>query len=242
MHLHELRRRMIYVVLIWFLLIICLYMTIDGWLHLLLHPLKHALNNTAQGNRPLIYTGLMEAFTVRLKLTFWLSLSAILPWILWQAWKFIAPGLYDIEKKTMRIMFIACPFLFYSGCLLAYSVICPLAWIFLLGFETTSAYTNDMPLIFYPKISEYCHLVGSLMSIFGIAFQFPLGLILAIKCHIVTVKSLKTKRRFVFLIISIVSAIITPPDFISPLGLIIPLYGMFEAALWLSNKMQRKQC
>ncbi len=180
----------------------------------------------------MITTGLTEAFLTYLKISVVSGALLALPVILWQAWLFMRPGLHAHEKRTVHLIMIASPVLFLSGASLAYFVVCPLAWQFFLSFETPS-------LQLAPRMSEYLSLILKLITAFGICFQLPLVILGLFKIGFITLHTLTAKRKYAFLSIVIIAAILTPPDIISPLLLIVPLYGLYELSIgiiWMANR------
>jgi sec-independent protein translocase protein TatC len=229
-HLIELRRRLIYALLALGLGIAICYPFAPHIFKFLCEPLWQAMGEEA--GRRLIYTGLTEAFLTYLKLAFFGGFILALPMILWQLWLFIGPGLYDHEKKVIWPFLIATPLLFLMGASLAYYVVCPMAWQFFLSFEMPSS-TNGLSLQLEARMSEYLSLVIKLILAFGLCFQLPLVILGLAHMGILSLTSLKRKRKYAFLIIVVVAAVITPPDIISPLSLIIPLYSLYEISIGL---------
>ncbi|MCL2504971.1 MAG: twin-arginine translocase subunit TatC [Alphaproteobacteria bacterium] len=181
----------------------------------------------------LIYTTLTEPFVTYIKLSLWAGCLLAMPFILTQIWFFIAPALYKTERKTFIIFLIATPVLFAAGAALAYFVVFPLAWKFLLSFDGSLS-ISDAPIALQlePKISEYLSLATSLILAFGLAFQLPVLIMLLAKVGLVTAEKLKAFRRYAIVIITIAAAVITPPDVISMLLLAVPLYLLYELSIF----------
>jgi sec-independent protein translocase protein TatC len=231
-HLIELRRRLIYALLALSLGIAICYPLAPSIFQFLCEPLWHAMGE--ESGRRLIYTGLTEAFVTYLKLAFFGGFILSFPLILWQLWLFVGPGLYDHEKKFIWPFLIASPLLFLMGAALSYYVVCPWAWEFFLSFEMPAT-SHGLSLHLEARMSEYLTLVIKLILAFGLCFQLPLVLLGLCHIGVLSPESLKRHRKYAFLIIVIVSAIITPPDIISPLSLIIPLYSLYEISIILVN-------
>lgn len=203
-----------------------------------MRPLTQILRHE-QGRR-FIYTHLSEAFMTYLKTSFFGACVLASPIWAYHLWKFVQPALYAREKHVYSVAFIMIPVLFMGGAALAYYGVCPLAWRFFLSFEATKFL--DIPMQFEAKISEYLSLTLKLMVTFGVSFQLPIVLSLLVAFRLISVETLKKARKYAFLTITTVAAILTPPDLISPFGLIIPVYGLYEITLvWLSWVM-KKQC
>jgi sec-independent protein translocase protein TatC len=141
-----------------------------------------------------------------------------------QLYLFLAPGLYQREKKFLIPFLAACPILFFLGAAFVYYFIMPLAWEFFLSFETSQIELQA-------KVSEYLALVMHLILGFGISFQMPIVLILLAKIGILQPEVLTKNRKYAFVIIIIVAAILTPPDVISQLGLASVLYALYEISI-----------
>ena len=235
-HLIELRRRLIYIFLALGCGVIISYPLAPTLFQFLTEPLVQVMG----GGRRLIYTGLTEAFLTYLKLSFFSGFILSLPFVLWQSWLFISPGLYSREKKVFFFLTLASPPLFISGAALAYYVICPVAWKFFLSFEVPPS-PEGMSLQLEARMSEYLSLILKLVLAFGICFQLPLVLVGLHKIGLVTLETLRKNRKYAFLIIVIIAAVMTPPDIISPLGLIIPLYALYEMSIILITFSLRKK-
>lgn len=237
-HLIELRLRLIYALLALGLGIAICYPFAPHIFTFLCKPLWQAMGEEA--GRRLIYTGLTEAFLTYLKLAFFGGFILAFPMILWQLWLFIGPGLYDHERKLIWPFLIATPLLFIMGASLAYYVVCPMAWQFFLSFEMPSS-TNGLSLQLEARMSEYLSLVIKLILAFGLCFQLPLMILGLAHIGALSLENLKSKRKYAFLIIVVVAAVITPPDLISPLSLIIPLYSLYEISIGLLQISLRRK-
>lgn len=229
-HLIELRLRLTYALLALGLGVGICYPLAPSLFQFLAEPLWQAMSEES-GHR-LIYTGLTEAFLTYLKISFFGGFILAFPFILWQVWLFVGPGLYASEKRAIWPVLIASPLLFLMGASLAYYVVCPWAWQFFLSFEMPPS-PDGMALQLEARMSEYLSLILKLIMAFGICFQLPLLLLSLYKLGIVTLEGLENKRKYAFLIIVILAAIITPPDIISPLSLIVPLYTLYEISIGL---------
>lgn len=237
-HLIELRLRLIYALLALSLGVVVCYPLAPHIFKFLCGPLWQALGEEA--GRRLIYTGLTEAFITYLKLAFFGGFILAFPMILWQLWLFIGPGLYQHEKTMILPFLITSPLLFMMGASLAYYVVCPWAWQFFLSFEMPAT-SNGLSLQLEARMSEYLSLIIKLILAFGLCFQLPLLILGFANIGIISLENLKRKRKYAFLIIVVVAAIITPPDIISPLSLIIPLYTLYEISIGLLKLSLRKK-
>ena len=234
-HLLELRQRLLYALCALGLGIACVYPFAAQLFAFLVRPLAHLLSP----GRHLIYTGLAEAFLTYLKVAFFGGFVLSAPVILAQVWLFVAPALYRHERHLFLGFLSATPLLFLAGAALAYSVICPLAFQFFLSFEGSPLVAGGLPIRLEARVSEYLSLVMTTIAAFGLSFQLPVLLILLARIGTVDAARLRSFRKYAFLAIVIVAALITPPDLFSPLSLILPLYGLYELSILCVALMAR---
>ena len=194
---------------------------------LLVRPLANAF---PEGEGRLIYTKLHEAFFVEIKVALFAAFLVSFPIIANQLWAFVAPGLYKREKKAFLPFLLATPVLFAAGASLAYFVVMPTAFVWLLGFEGDVA---GIPQEALPAMGDYLDFVMHFILAFGISFLLPVLLLLLNRAGLVTREQLSKSRRYVIVGIFVIAAIATPPDVISQLMLAIPLMLLFEASLLL---------
>src|SRR6056300_1717369 len=161
------------------------------------------------------------------------------PLILNQIWKFIAPGLYKDEKLALLPFLVATPILFLLGGMLVYYLIMPLAIDFFLSFETAST-NGSLPIQLEAKVNEYLSLIMRLIIAFGISFQLPVFLTLLGKVGFITSEYLKTRRKYVIIIIFSLAAVLTPPDPITQIGLALPLLLLYEISIYTVRFVEKK--
>jgi len=237
-HLIELRTRLIYCLLAIALGFGVSWLFSEDIYAFLVRPLSTILRE--KGEHQLIYTSLGEAFMMYMRLSFWSGFMLAFPFVAFQLWRFVAPGLYKHEKRLFLPFLFASPLLFFLGAALAYYFIFPLAWDFFLSFET-AAVGGTLPLHLEAKVSEYLSLVLQLIFAFGICFQLPVLLVLLIRLGILSTDRLVKSRKYVFVGAFLVGAILTPPDVFSQIGLAIPLYTLFEVSIWIGRFLEKRE-
>ncbi len=194
-HLTELRTRLINSIYLLFVFFLISYYFSEEIYRFLVQPYAGIVENDGQERR-LIFTALQETFITYLKVSFFAAFFVSSPLILNQIWKFIAPGLYDNERKALRPYLILTPLLFLLGGLLVYYLIMPLAIKFFLSFETSSQ-INNLPIQIEPKVNEYLSLIMKLIFAFGISFQLPVILSLLARVGFIDSEYLKKRRKYV---------------------------------------------
>ena len=234
-HLIELRTRLLRcIAALGVAFVVCFYFAnqIFGFL---VRPLTAAF---PPGQGKLIYTKLYEAFFVELKIAMFAAFFVCFPIIANQLWAFVAPGLYAKEKKAFLPFLFATPVLFTAGAALAYFVVMPTAFRFFLQFEGQK---GGLKLEALPGTGDYLALVMQFILAFGISFLLPVLLLLLNRAGIVSRKQLAGMRRYVIVAITAVAAVITPPDVVSQLMLLVPLILLFEGSLLLMRLGERRE-
>ena len=191
-------------------------------------------------SRRLIFTALHETFITYIKVAFFSAIFLGSPILLIQIYKFIAPGLYKNEKKAILPYLISTPILFLLGGILVYYLVMPLAIKFFLSFESIGTKTS-LPIQLEAKVNEYLSLIMRLIFAFGISFQLPILLNLLARIGVVNSNYLKTRRRYVVVIIFALAAILTPPDPITQVGLAIPLLLLYELSILTVRFTEKKK-
>tara|TARA_A100001015_G_scaffold306020_1_gene399646 strand:+ start:691 stop:1458 length:768 start_codon:yes stop_codon:yes gene_type:complete len=238
-HLVELRTRLLNSLIFIFVIFIVSYIFAEHIYNFLVDPYANAVKNT-DGSRRLIFTALHETFITYIKVAFFSAIFLGSPVLLIQIYKFIAPGLYNNEKKAILPYLISTPILFLLGGLLVYYLVMPLAIKFFLSFETLGSNTT-LPIQLEAKVNEYLSLIMRLIFAFGISFQLPILLNLLARIGVVNSDYLKTRRRYVIVIIFALAAILTPPDPITQVGLAIPLLLLYELSIFTVKFTERKK-
>ncbi len=178
----------------------------------------------------MIFTGLPEVFLSNLKISLFSSLIFTFPFFMIQMVLFISPAMYKKEKKIFYPLFFFIPNLFILGVLFAYFLLIPIIWSFFISFE--NLFNSDgFNVELESRYSEYMKLTILLLLTSGISFELPILLITLAKFRIINVNLLKKNRKYFFLGILIFSAIFTPPDVISQIGIAIPLLIFYEFSI-----------
>jgi sec-independent protein translocase protein TatC len=236
-HLIELRSRMLKSLIAFAIAFVICFHFAEPIFGFLVEPLARIMAQVG-GSQRMIYTALTEAFLTYVKVGLFGALILSFPIFATQIWLFVAPGLYKNEKRAILPFLLASPVLFLAGCALVYYIIIPLAWTFLLGFQTTSAQTV-LPVQLEAKVGEYLGLVMKLIFAFGLCFQLPVLLVLLVRVGILQSESLVSKRRYAIVVTFIMAAILTPPDAISQIALAVPILLLYEAAIIASRLVER---
>ena len=238
-HLIELRTRLIWSAGTFLVCFGVAYYFSSAIYYFLAEPLANVMR--AQGNPDphLIYTQLYEAFFTKIKVAFFGGMFVAFPMIAVQLWLFVAPGLYRSEKRALVPFLAATPILFVAGAALAYYFVFPFAWKFFASFQDPIG-GGGVPIELLPKVSEYLDLVMKLIFAFGITFQLPVALTLLAKVGITNSKQLRKFRRYAYVGMFIIAAILAPPDVITQTGLAVPLIALYEisiiSARWVEPK------
>ncbi len=224
-HLVELRDRLIRslaVVLLLFL--VCFYFS-GEIMKFLSQPLYQAL---PEGSRP-IFTDQAGAFFTLTKVSFLTALLLAMPWVLYQAWAFVAPGLYEHEKKFALPLIVSSVFFLVVGIAFAYTFVLPAAYKF---FIAMSARTGAETL---QDLQKYWDFTLAIFFGFGLTFEVPVVEMLLVKLGFVSVDQLKQARRYVIVGAFVVAAVLTPPDVLSQFMLAIPLCLLYELGIFLAG-------
>ena len=168
------------------------------------------------------------AFFAPVKLTFMLAIFLAVPWLLYQAWAFVAPGLYQREKRLALPLLGSAVILFYAGCAFAYFLVLPTVFGFLVQFKPDVIAVT-------PDASAYLDFVVVIFFAFGASFELPVALVILVLLGWVTPAQLKESRGYALVGIFVLAAIITPPDVVSQLMLAIPMYLLYEAGILASQ-------
>jgi len=228
-HLIELRTRLMYAIVALLLVFIGLFPWASDLYATLAKPL---LAKLPQGGQ-MIATDVATPFFVPLKVALMAAFLIALPYILYQAWRFIAPGLHAHEKRWVFAVVASSMVLFFSGMAFAYFAVFPVVF----GFITAAA---PQGVAVMTDIDKYLSFVLSIFAAFGIAFQVPVAVVVLVKLNIVTTAKLKEIRHYVVVGAFVAGAIFTPPDVVSQLMLAMPLCLLYEAGIVVAGWMTQK--
>lgn len=229
-HLTELRNRLLRCVIAVLLIFLCLFYFAQEIYALVSAPLRAYLPEGAS----MIATGVATPFLTPFKLTLVLSLFIAIPYILAQIWSFIAPGLYQHEKRIALPLLASSVALFYGGMAFAYFVVFPIMFSF---FASVTPDGVDM----MTDINQYLDFVLTIFFAFGVAFEIPVATFLLVLVGVTTVERLRKSRPYVIVGCFVVGMILTPPDIFSQILLAIPMWFLFELGLIFSNMVQKER-
>lgn len=223
-HLLELRDRLLRIVLSVLLIFILLFPFANQLYAILAEPL---LVHLPRGSS-MIAVEVISPFLTPLKMAFFASLFIAMPYILYQVWAFVAPGLYAREKRLAVPLLVSSVILFYLGVSFAYFIVFPLVFDFLINVapEGVSVMTD---------ISKYLDFVLALFFAFGFAFEVPVATIILIATGVTTVEALENKRPYIFVGAFVIGMLLTPPDVISQIMLAVPMWLLFEVGIFMSR-------
>ena len=230
-HLIELRQRLIRAVAAVLVLFVVLFIWPgSGYIYdLLAAPLMSALPEGAK----MIATGVITPFMVPVKVTALAAFLIALPYVLYQAWAFVAPGLYEHEKRLALPLVVASTVLFLAGIAFCYFFVFQKVFTFIHGFAPKSITPA-------PDIEAYFSFVITMFIAFGVTFEIPIVLIVLVRVGLVSVEQLKNARPYAIVGAFVIAAVVTPPDVLSQLMLAIPMCLLYEAGLFFARFIARR--
>jgi sec-independent protein translocase protein TatC len=185
-------------------------------------------------NLKLIYLAPTEGFMIYIKVSIFSGLVVALPYVAYEFWKFVVPGLLDKERRLVRPIALFTTLCFLIGAAFAYTVIIPFGLKFLLGFQTDFLEANL-------TIGKYLGFVVTIIFVFGMVFELPVLSYFLTHVGIITPEFIRDKRPYGIVLIFIMAAILTPPDIVTQLMLAGPLILLYEISIWVSRAVSRKK-
>lgn len=227
-HLLELRDRLLRA----FLAVIVVFLPIAFFANEVFTVVAKPLIEQLPEGASLIATSVISPFMTPFKLAFFVALFAAMPYVLYQVWAFVAPGLYRHEKRFALPLLISSIVLFYVGIAFAYLVVFPVMFQFF-------ANTTPAGVVMMTDITSYLDFVLTMFLCFGLAFEVPVVVVLLVLTGLVKVEKLAEIRGYVLIGIFVVAALITPPDAISQTIMAVPMYLLYEGGIVMARLMNR---
>ena len=228
-HLLEMRNRLLQCILV----VLFIFLALFAYSNELYLYISDPLVANLPLNSSMIATDVTSPFMTPFKLTLVLSIFAAMPFILYQVWAFVAPGLYKREKMIVVPLFLSSVLLFYAGIAFAYYLVFPLVFTF---------FTSVSPdgVLVMTDIRSYLDFVLKLFFAFGLSFEIPVAIVILSWMGLVDPSRLGKKRPYIFVLCFSLGMLLTPPDVISQILLAIPMWLLFELGLVLSKAISRK--
>ena len=223
-HLIELRTRLMHAIVALLVVFVCLFPWASDLYAALAHPLLAKLPKGGQ----MIATDVTTPFFVPLKVALMAAFLISLPYILYQIWRFVAPGLYEHEKRLVMPLIFASTLLFFCGMAFAYFIVFPVVF----GFITAAA---PIGVAVMTDIDKYLSFVLSMFVAFGITFQVPVAVVLLVRMDVVSIAKLREIRPYVVVSAFVLGAVFTPPDVVSQFMLAMPLWLLYEAGIIVAS-------
>jgi sec-independent protein translocase protein TatC len=262
-HLAELRNRIMWSLGAFLIAMILCFVVAEPILDFMLSPIEKSMRELGDPNPVMQYTAPQEYFFVLVHISVVAGLMVSFPVIAYHLWRFVAPGLYRSEKAAFLPFLIASPVLFFLGAAFAHYIVTPMAMTFFLGFaDAFSVLTALLPsvatvpagseiaepakssgieIVFQGKVNETLAISLTLIMAFGICFQLPVLLTLMGKAGLATSRGLIGMRRYAIVIILIVAAVVTPPDFMSQIILFAAVYPLYEISIFLIRRIEKRR-
>jgi len=245
-HLTELRTRLIRSLLAFIAAMIVCFTVWNPIFDFLTRPLCDALAENGQEDCGLVLIKLQEGFFVAISISLVGALALSFPYVSFQMWRFVAPGLYRREKSAFLPFMLASPLMFLAGAAFAYYIITPLAFDFFLGFQQPGAISAEgnvesSAISFMGSAQEYLSLTIKFIVAFGLCFQLPVLLTLMGKAGLVSARGLARTRKYAAVGILTLAAIATPPDVISQVILFTVVFGLYEVSILLVRQVEKRR-
>ncbi len=227
-HLVELRNRLVRAIAAVLVVFLCL----TPWSKEIYHFLAKPMLDKLPSGVSMIATEITSPFFIPLKVTLLAALMVALPYVLYQLWAFVAPGLYNHEKKMVAPLVVSSTLLFFCGMAFAYFLVFPVVFGVIRTFQPEGV-------AWMPDIGAYFGFVANMFLAFGATFEVPIAVVLLVKVGVVTVEKLREIRPYVIVGAFVVAAVVTPPDVTSQCLLAVPLAILYEAGIIVAAMMNR---
>lgn len=182
----------------------------------------------------LITRELGEQFFVHIKVSLWLGFIIASPYVFWEVWRFVKPGLYDTEKRAARGLVLTCSLLFLLGVAFGYYVISPFAITFLAGYQVGADAINS------PTLSSFVHYMTMFTMPVGFVFELPILVYFLSRIGLLSPEFMKKYRRHAIVIILVLAAVITPPDVLTQFLIGIPIFILYEISIIIARRTRKK--
>jgi sec-independent protein translocase protein TatC len=229
-HLIELRTRLVRTLVVFFVACAPMLYFSSELYDVLALPLMKSL---PEGSR-MIATGVITPFLIPMKIAFTAAFVLTIPFTLYQAWAFVAPGLYTHEKRLVLPLVVSSTVLFVSGMLFCYFIVFGRVFAFIATFAPKSISVA-------PDIEAYFNFVLGMFLAFGLAFEVPVVVVVLVLAGLVTVEQLREWRGYVVVAIFVVAAVVTPPDVVSQIALALPMCLLYEAGIIVGQVVQKRR-
>ncbi|MBK8322650.1 MAG: twin-arginine translocase subunit TatC [Betaproteobacteria bacterium] len=229
-HLIELRERLVRTLVVVGLCFLPAFFYASELYDLLAQPMMNAL---PEGSR-MIATGVITPFFIPMKIALMVAFLVALPYLLYQAWAFVAPGLYAHEKKMVLPLVVSSTLLFFAGMAFCYFFVFGTVFKFISSFAPKSISVA-------PDIEAYFNFVLGMFVAFGVTFEVPVVVVVLVLSGIVSVEKLREIRPYVIVGAFVVAAVVTPPDVVSQLMLAIPLCILYELGIFVSRFIEKRK-
>jgi len=229
-HLIELRQRLVRALLAVGILFIPAFIFSAELYDYLAAPLVSAL---PQGSK-MIATGVITPFLIPMKIAAMAAFLVALPYVLYEVWAFVAPGLYAHEKRLVLPLVVSSTLLFFAGMAFCYFLVFRKVFDFIAGFAPKSVSVA-------PDIEAYFNFVLGMFIAFGLAFEVPVVVVVLVLTNLVTVEQLREFRGYVIVAIFVVAAIVTPPDVVSQISLAVPMCLLYEVGIFFAQFVEKRR-
>jgi sec-independent protein translocase protein TatC len=229
-HLTELRARLLRAVLA----VVAGFLGLSYFANPLYQFVAEPLRRFLPPGSTMIATEVGSPFVAPFKLAFVAGALLAMPYVLYQAWAFIAPGMYRHEKRFALPLLVSSILLFYAGVAFAYFVVCPLVFAFITS-------TTPVGVTVMTDINHYLDFVLAMFFAFGFAFEVPVATVLLVWAGLTTPEALKEKRPYIVVACFVIGAVLTPPDVVSQIMLALPMWVLFETGVVASQLLVRSR-